>query len=212
MCCGYGRAAAPGDRKSTRLNSSHVEISYAVFCLKKKSGDPALGEPLPRQSSREQHHRPAQVGHVQADDQAWLAICLPPARERHQEPRERLRGTQQRERSHQPEHGPALCLADDRPPVRGRHHSPSLPYGAVCVVVRSLTDTGSHRLEQIPRVAYMPETTLAARIVPARTTWEAERAAGRHEQRSSRWPRVGSFGRRSPPPSPACTARSSSWT
>src|SRR5204863_7319463 len=27
---------APIDRKSTRLNSSHVEISYAVFCLKKK--------------------------------------------------------------------------------------------------------------------------------------------------------------------------------
>src|SRR3989442_7760215 len=26
------------DRKSTRLNSSHVRISYAVFCLKKKSG------------------------------------------------------------------------------------------------------------------------------------------------------------------------------
>src|SRR5690349_23991166 len=26
----------PTDRKSTRLNSSHVEISYAVFCLKKK--------------------------------------------------------------------------------------------------------------------------------------------------------------------------------
>src|SRR5207249_7647216 len=38
-----GRAAprlllgeAPQDRKSTRLNSSHVSISYAVFCLKKK--------------------------------------------------------------------------------------------------------------------------------------------------------------------------------
>src|SRR5699024_11931338 len=37
------RAPAPGgigkgilDRKSTRLNSSHVSISYAVFCLKKK--------------------------------------------------------------------------------------------------------------------------------------------------------------------------------
>src|SRR5204862_4116059 len=29
-------AQAAGDRKSTRLNSSHVEISYAVFCLKKK--------------------------------------------------------------------------------------------------------------------------------------------------------------------------------
>src|SRR5438067_12562488 len=26
----------PADRKSTRLNSSHVSISYAVFCLKKK--------------------------------------------------------------------------------------------------------------------------------------------------------------------------------
>src|SRR2546426_8131845 len=30
-----GRAAHP-DRKSTRLNSSHLVISYAVFCLKKK--------------------------------------------------------------------------------------------------------------------------------------------------------------------------------
>src|SRR5207249_10485340 len=30
--CGPGRR----DRKSTRLNSSHVSISYAVFCLKKK--------------------------------------------------------------------------------------------------------------------------------------------------------------------------------
>src|SRR5690349_23067986 len=29
-------AEAEVDRKSTRLNSSHVEISYAVFCLKKK--------------------------------------------------------------------------------------------------------------------------------------------------------------------------------
>src|SRR5690349_24428637 len=29
-------AADVTDRKSTRLNSSHVEISYAVFCLKKK--------------------------------------------------------------------------------------------------------------------------------------------------------------------------------
>src|SRR5256885_12836224 len=30
------RAADYGDRKSTRLNSSHLVISYAVFCLKKK--------------------------------------------------------------------------------------------------------------------------------------------------------------------------------
>src|SRR3712207_8208575 len=28
----------PKDRKSTRLNSSHANISYAVFCLKKKNG------------------------------------------------------------------------------------------------------------------------------------------------------------------------------
>src|SRR5574340_1498256 len=31
-----GRGRQPGDRKSTRLNSSHQKISYAVFCLKKK--------------------------------------------------------------------------------------------------------------------------------------------------------------------------------
>src|SRR5436309_7690369 len=30
------REMPKGDRKSTRLNSSHVKISYAVFCLKKK--------------------------------------------------------------------------------------------------------------------------------------------------------------------------------
>src|SRR5437868_14428962 len=33
---GRGSDWALGDRKSTRLNSSHVSISYAVFCLKKK--------------------------------------------------------------------------------------------------------------------------------------------------------------------------------
>src|SRR5207302_6354048 len=32
---GLEREQADGDRKSTRLNSSHVKISYAVFCLKK---------------------------------------------------------------------------------------------------------------------------------------------------------------------------------
>src|SRR2546421_4071648 len=38
------RALDPGDRKSTRLNSSHDQISYAVFCLKKKTND-VLGRP-----------------------------------------------------------------------------------------------------------------------------------------------------------------------
>src|SRR5687768_17965791 len=33
---GSGVTGVPGDRKSTRLNSSHGYISYAVFCLKKK--------------------------------------------------------------------------------------------------------------------------------------------------------------------------------
>src|SRR3989442_11991167 len=42
---GAGVAAPPlegvvQDRKSTRLNSSHVRISYAVFCLKKKNPTP----------------------------------------------------------------------------------------------------------------------------------------------------------------------------
>src|SRR2546427_8488372 len=33
---GSGQVLADADRKSTRLNSSHSQISYAVFCLKKK--------------------------------------------------------------------------------------------------------------------------------------------------------------------------------
>src|SRR3989442_8771373 len=37
---GGSRSTLP-DRKSTRLNSSHVRISYAVFCLKKKKKDGA---------------------------------------------------------------------------------------------------------------------------------------------------------------------------
>src|ERR1039458_10572491 len=32
----FGRGRQKADRKSTRLNSSHLGISYAVFCLKKK--------------------------------------------------------------------------------------------------------------------------------------------------------------------------------
>src|SRR5256885_12208087 len=37
-CIGY--VLRRGDRKSTRLNSSHLVISYAVFCLKKKKTPP----------------------------------------------------------------------------------------------------------------------------------------------------------------------------
>src|SRR5690554_7496387 len=39
---GGGRGGQRPDRKSTRLNSSHVRISYAVFCLKKKNSTYAL--------------------------------------------------------------------------------------------------------------------------------------------------------------------------
>src|SRR5699024_12022462 len=35
--CMFAYIAGSPDRKSTRLNSSHVSISYAVFCLKKKN-------------------------------------------------------------------------------------------------------------------------------------------------------------------------------
>src|SRR5439155_21867894 len=38
-----GGYAGPKDRKSTRLNSSHVATSYAVFCLKKKTSGPPGG-------------------------------------------------------------------------------------------------------------------------------------------------------------------------
>src|SRR5690606_40515620 len=36
IAAGVEPGGCQGDRKSTRLNSSHVKISYAVFCLKKK--------------------------------------------------------------------------------------------------------------------------------------------------------------------------------
>src|SRR5688572_31959365 len=48
-----------GDRKSTRLNSSHSQISYAVFCLKKKKklkAQPTLATPQNPNTTRF-HHR-----------------------------------------------------------------------------------------------------------------------------------------------------------
>src|SRR5436309_3867165 len=38
-CCPLSSGPGRQDRKSTRLNSSHVKTSYAVFCLKKKTQD-----------------------------------------------------------------------------------------------------------------------------------------------------------------------------
>src|SRR2546422_5409235 len=62
--CWQSRGSAPAasrralDRKSTRLNSSHGYISYAVFCLKKKKRNDRRGR-VPHRSS---HERPAEPG------------------------------------------------------------------------------------------------------------------------------------------------------
>src|SRR6266536_4556894 len=44
-CCPW-RPCSSSDRKSTRLNSSHEWISYAVFCLKKKNEMPSVWHDL----------------------------------------------------------------------------------------------------------------------------------------------------------------------
>src|SRR5258708_31972571 len=54
-----GNDTIQGDRKSTRLNSSHQIISYAVFCLKKKKRIPRPDEAVSR---RPAHVKPGQRG------------------------------------------------------------------------------------------------------------------------------------------------------
>src|SRR4051794_41309873 len=57
-----GRRLAHVDRKSTRLNSSHPSISYAVFCLKKKSESTAISPSLtatPKTPPTKTHPDPA---------------------------------------------------------------------------------------------------------------------------------------------------------
>src|SRR3712207_8836526 len=50
---GLGALTVHRDRKSTRLNSSHANISYAVFCLKKKKTNSSI--------LRLQHHHPRPI-------------------------------------------------------------------------------------------------------------------------------------------------------
>src|SRR3989442_4091891 len=50
-----GRPAGWADRKSTRLNSSHVRISYAVFCLKKKKTNSTCMTMLDRDTRNQDH-------------------------------------------------------------------------------------------------------------------------------------------------------------
>src|SRR5271167_5192115 len=53
--------AVPGDRKSTRLNSSHVSTSYAVFCLKKKNKKIVIHNPTAtrKHTTQENQKKPA---------------------------------------------------------------------------------------------------------------------------------------------------------
>src|SRR2546430_5594560 len=68
--------ALTADRKSTRLNSSHSQISYAVFCLKKKaacySGEKALGGALALKS---EPGRPATLGSSAAAGVRLIVWC-----------------------------------------------------------------------------------------------------------------------------------------
>src|SRR5256885_9516523 len=51
------RIGRPGaDRKSTRLNSSHLVISYAVFCLKKKKKTPNSTDTIPQTTGPAPRH------------------------------------------------------------------------------------------------------------------------------------------------------------
>src|SRR2546421_7536102 len=52
------RALALQDRKSTRLNSSHDQISYAVFCLKKKRKPASPRDGRTTRPSRDSHMTP----------------------------------------------------------------------------------------------------------------------------------------------------------
>src|SRR5215813_3858708 len=78
-------SASPGDRKSTRLNSSHVRISYAVFCLKKKipteisMGRPSLyGDDSAEVVPLEEHVDFAEAAVAQQLDVFFLMIRRPP--------------------------------------------------------------------------------------------------------------------------------------
>src|SRR2546428_7156592 len=52
------------DRKSTRLNSSHDQISYAVFCLKNTEVDAAIGREVQPQVGAEAVNDPLGIGRI----------------------------------------------------------------------------------------------------------------------------------------------------
>src|SRR2546421_4066141 len=68
----------PGDRKSTRLNSSHDQISYAVFCLKKKKKKPSTSRTENRyaQNSRREGSREMTLPSARIGDDGKIApLC-----------------------------------------------------------------------------------------------------------------------------------------
>src|SRR6478735_7977515 len=68
-------AAVPGDRKSTRLNSSHLVISYAVFCLKKKkASDVVVAQP-----DVAEEHTPSQIAEAIVPADVEAGATPPPA-------------------------------------------------------------------------------------------------------------------------------------
>src|SRR5436305_3207990 len=87
-----GHTTKSGDRKSTRLNSSHVRTSYAVFCLKKKTNErlrlhyrSSTGPPALRYCQVDTHgcedrleSPPPHIGHRQAtQDSAPILLQQP---------------------------------------------------------------------------------------------------------------------------------------
>src|SRR5256886_8322869 len=71
------------DRKSTRLNSSHSQISYAVFCLKKKKKHRGVSQLLQLPLALKQHVRPRYEHSepLQPPLTQHLAASAPPARQ-----------------------------------------------------------------------------------------------------------------------------------
>src|SRR5690554_7485850 len=63
----YTLGAGIPDRKSTRLNSSHVRISYAVFCLKKKK----------KQNKRGPDHRPSRASRGHPGPPSHVPLSVP---------------------------------------------------------------------------------------------------------------------------------------
>src|SRR2546426_1721196 len=72
-------SSAPRDRKSTRLNSSHLVISYAVFCLKKKKTKISVPyyEFVPPRNHKPHNRLYISLGYPAADlaDNMWLLTC-----------------------------------------------------------------------------------------------------------------------------------------